>query len=57
MLFRSNGEFRSELKKEYDLIVLTHRVKDKEVLKAISRAKLVIDCTGQFRGQENVEIF
>ena len=52
-----NGEFRSELKKEYDLVVLTHKVKDKEVLKAISEAKNVIDCTGQFRGLENVEIF
>jgi len=51
------GELRSELKKEFDLIVLTHKVKDKEVLNAISKAKHVIDCTGQFRGQANVQVF
>jgi len=52
-----NGESPSDLKREFDLIVLTHKVKDKEVLNAIFKAKHVIDCTGQFRGQANVQIF
>jgi UDP-N-acetyl-D-glucosamine dehydrogenase len=51
------GELRSELKKEFDLIVLTHKVKDEEVLNAISKAKHVVDCTGQFRGKANVQVF
>ena len=52
-----NGESPSDLKREFDLIVLTHKVKDKEVLNAIFKAKYVLDCTGQFRGQSNVQIF
>jgi UDP-N-acetyl-D-mannosaminuronate dehydrogenase len=52
-----NGEFCSEFEENFDLIVVTHKVKDRKVLEAISRAVHVIDCTGQFRGQENVKTF
>ena len=52
-----NGEIRSKLIDKYDLVIVTQRVVDEDVLAAISSAERVIDCTGQFTSLPNVETF
>lgn len=48
-----NETFRSNLAKDFDLIVVTHPIKSEEVLESLYRAKKIIDCTGKIRGLDN----
>jgi UDP-N-acetyl-D-glucosamine dehydrogenase len=50
-----NGTARSTLDEDFDLVIVTHRIGNDKVEASLKKAKVVIDCTGQYRHLPNVQ--